>query len=60
MKVKVKVAQLCLTLYDPMDYTLWNSPGHSLGADNHSLLQVVFPTQGLNQVSCIAGRFFTR
>ena len=23
MKVKVKVAQLCLTLYDPMDYTVY-------------------------------------
>ena len=36
--------------------SLWNSPGHNLGVDNHSLLQGIFPTQGLNQVACIAGR----
>ena len=26
---------------------------------SHSLLQGIFSTQGLNQVSCIADRFFT-
>ena len=26
---------------------------------SHSLLQGIFPTQGLNQVSCIVDRFFT-
>ena len=58
--VKVKVAQLCLTLWDPMDYTV------------HGILQarplewVVFPfsmgsSQPMDQtqVSCTAGRFFT-
>ena len=57
---KVKVAQLCLTLFDPMDYTV------------HGILQarilewVAFAfsrkssqPQHQTQVSCIAGRFFT-
>ena len=59
-KVKVKVAQSCLTLCDPMDYTV------------HGTLQarilewVAFPfsrgstqPRGWTQVSDIAGRFFT-
>ena len=29
------------------------------GMGCHFLLQVVFPTEGLNHISCIAGRFFT-
>ena len=57
---KVKVAQSCLTLCDPMDYTV------------HGILQamilewVAFPfprgssqPRDRTQVSCIAGRFFT-
>ena len=59
-EVKVKVAQLCLTLCDPMDYTV------------HGVLQaripgwVAFPfsrrssqPRDRTQVSCIAGGFFT-
>ena len=59
-KMKVKVAQLCLTLCDPMDYTV------------HGILQarilewVAFPfsrgssqSRDQTQVSHIAGRFFT-
>ena len=59
-KVKVKVAQLCLTLCDPMDYTV------------HVILQarilewLAFPfsrgssqLRDQTQVSCIAGGFFT-
>ena len=58
--MKVKVTQLCLTLYYPMDYTV------------HGVLQarilewVAFPfSRGSSQprdptqVSCIAGRFLT-
>ena len=58
--VKVKVAQLCLTLCDPMDYRV------------HGILQarilewVAFPFSGGSsqprdgtQVSCVAGGFFT-
>ena len=57
--MKVKVTRLCLTLCDPMDYTV------------HGILQarilewvaVPFPrgssqSRDGTQVSCIAGRFF--
>ena len=60
MKVKVKVTQLCLTLCDPMDYTV------------HGILQarilewvtILFSwgssqPRDRTQVSYIAGRFFT-
>ena len=59
-KVKVKVAQLCLSLYDPVDYTL------------HGILQarilewVAFPfsrgssqSRNQTQVSHTTGKFFT-
>ena len=45
-KVKVKVSQSCLTLCDPMDYTV-----HGIlqaGVGSPSLLQGIFPTQGSN------------
>ena len=45
-KVKVKVAQLCPTLCDPMD--CGNSAGHNTGVGSLFLLQGIFPTQGLN------------
>ena len=47
---KVKVAQLCPTLWDPMDYTYspWNSPGQNTGVGSHSLLQGIFPIQWSN------------
>ena len=39
-KVKVKVAQSCPTLCDPMNYTSpWNSPGQNTGVGSLSLLQ---------------------
>ena len=47
MKVKVKVAQLCLTLCDTMD-SPWNSLGQNAGVGSLSLLQGIFPTQGSN------------
>ena len=59
------IAQLCLTLCSPMDYSLpgssvlGDSPGKNTGVGCHVLLQGIFPTQGLNQVSCIAGGFLT-
>ena len=48
--VKAKVAQPFPTLCDPMDYTYspWNSPGQNTGMGSLSLLQGIFPTQGLN------------
>ena len=44
-KVKVKVAQSCPTLCDPM---AWKSPGQNTGVGSCSLLQGILPTQGLN------------
>ena len=46
----VLVTQSCLTLCDPMDYSLcpWNSPGKNTGVGSHFPLQRIFPTQGSN------------
>ena len=44
---KVKVTQSCLTLFNPMDCP-WNSLGQNSGVGSLSLLQGIFPTQGLN------------
>ena len=49
-----EVAQLCPTRGDPMDCSLpgsfcsWDFPGKNTGVGCHSLLQGIFPTQGLN------------
>ena len=43
-----KSLQSCPTLCDPMDDSLWNSPGQNTGVGSLSLLQGIFPTQGLN------------
>ena len=40
-RVKVKVAQACPTLCDPVD-RLWNSPGQNTGVGSLSLLQGIF------------------
>ena len=61
LEKKVKVSQSCLTLCDPMDYTVH-------GILQASILEWVdFPfastsSQSRNQtsISCVAGRFFTR
>ena len=46
-KVKVKVTQWCPTLWPRGLYSQWNSPGQNTGVGSHSLLQGMFPTQGL-------------
>ena len=46
--LKVKVAKSCQTLCDPMDPSLWNSPGQNTGMGSLSLLQGIFPTQESN------------
>ena len=38
---------------------LWDSPSENTGVGSHALLRGIFFTQGLNQVSCTAGGFFT-
>ena len=55
--------QACLTLSDPRGcgphrlLCPWDSPGRNVGAGCHFLLQGIFPTQGPNPVSYIAGGF---
>ena len=52
---KVKVAQsLSDSLRPP-----WTYPGQNTGVGSRSLRQGIFPTQVSNQVSRIAGGFFT-
>ena len=58
------VAQLCLTFYDPMDGSPpgschRGSPGKNTGVGCPALFRGIFSTQGSNQVSYIAGGFFT-
>ena len=54
LEKKREVAKSCLTLCDSMDYIAHQAfcPGNSLGkntgGDCYSLLQGIFPTQGLN------------
>ena len=40
-------------------YSPWNSPGQNTGVGNHSLLQRIFPTQGVNPGLPPCSRFFT-
>ena len=48
--VKVKVIQSCLTLCDPMDYTVHGILlGQNTGVGSLSLLQWIFLTQELNR-----------
>ena len=52
-KMKVKGAQSCLTLRDPMVCSLpgssvWVSSGKNTGVIRHFFLQGIFPTQGSN------------
>ena len=49
------VTQLCPSLCNPLDCMQlarilcpWNSPGKNTGVGSRSLLQGIFPTQGLN------------
>ena len=48
LKVNVKVTLSCLTLCNHMDCSPWNSPGQNTGVGRLSLLQGIFPIQGLN------------
>ena len=45
---KMKVTQSCQTLWSRGQYSPWNSRGQNTGVCSLSLLQGVFPTQGLN------------
>ena len=48
LSLQVKVAQLCLTLCNPMDCSPWNCSGQNTGMGSFSFLQGTFPTQGSN------------
>ena len=48
MKIKVKVAQPCWTLCDPVECVGMNSPVQNTGVGNHSLPQGILPTKGWN------------
>ena len=50
------VAQLCLTLWDPMDYSLL---GPSIHGDSPGKNTGVFPSRNRTQISHIVGWFFT-
>ena len=57
---KVKVAQLCPTLCNPMDYTVHEIlQARILEVGSLSLLQRIFPSQRSNPGFPIAGRFFS-
>ena len=62
-KSKMKVAQSCpLGLYPTRLLCPRDSSGKNTGVGSHSLLQGIFPTQGLinlGLISCIIGRFST-
>ena len=45
LKSESEITQLCLSLYDPRDYT--HSPGQNTGMGSLSLCQGIFPTQEL-------------
>ena len=47
-EVKVKVTQLCRTLYYSMNCSSWYSPSQNTGVGSLSLLQGIFPTQESN------------
>ena len=56
----LKVSQSCQTLCNPMDYTVRGIlQARILEWVAVPFLRGIFPTQGLKQVSYIAGRFFT-
>ena len=52
--------QSCLTLCDPMDYTVYGILQANTGVGSLSLLQGSSQLRDQTQVSCIAGGFFTR
>ena len=70
--IHAKLLQSCPTLCDPIACSSpgpsrllcpWDSPGKNTGVGCHSLLQGIFPTQGLNGgllcLPALAGGFFT-
>ena len=48
----------CVWLFATPGTSPWNSPSRNIGVGSLSLLQGIFPTQGSNPISHIAGSFF--
>ena len=59
VSVKVKVAQSCPTLCDPVDCSPWNSADRMLEWVTFPFSRGSSQPRDQTQVSCIAGRFFT-
>ena len=58
--MKVEIAQSCLTLWDPMDYTVQGIlQARILEWVAFSFSRGIFPTQGSNPGLRTADRFFT-
>ena len=47
----MKVIQSCPTLWDPMDYSPWNSPGQNTGVGSLSLIKGILPNSGIKSRS---------
>ena len=47
-KNKSESCSVIPTLWDPMEYSPWNSPGQNIRVGRLSLLQGIFPTRGAN------------
>ena len=58
-KVKVKVAQSCLTLCDPLDCSPWKFPGQNTGVGTYAFSSGSSRPRNWTRVSRFAGRFFT-
>ena len=57
--VKVSHSVVSDSLWPHGLYSAWNFPGQNTRVGSLSLLHWIFPNQGSNQVSCIAGWLFT-
>ena len=56
---KVKVTQLCPTFCNPVDSTVWNSPGQNAGVVAGPFSRGSSQPRDRTQVYLRAGRFFT-
>ena len=59
MPCEVKVTELCLTLCNPIDYTVHGILQARILVGSLSLFHGIFPTRNWTQVSCNPGGFFT-
>ena len=55
----ISVVSYSATSWTVVRQATWDSLGKNTGVGSHAVLQGIFPTQGWNWVSCMAGEFFT-